>query len=170
MPGDTASSLWSFACDFYQMEGVQPSLLWLQDHRGIDVPFLLFTLWTGIRGVELTSGETADYLDFAGGFSNNLVGPVRQSRRWLRAQEPQSPELYQQLLDTELACEKLLLEALESRFGRERQSVDSASSPCVTNTKLYLATAGIECDVEAREKLAVLFNRLDQRAHTHLTR
>ena len=142
-------SLWQFACRLYARDGVQAALLSLQDDDGVDIPFLLFLLWHGRYIGALDRAGVSKYWQRARSWSEELVQPVRRGRRWLAAQSGEDrhgDDLYRQLQDTELACEKRLLSVLENLVRREAGARGSvADGICCAGH--YLSLQGLQPQV-----------------------
>ena len=141
-----APSLWPFACRLYARDGVQAALLSLQEDDGLDIPFLLFLLWHGRYLAPLERADVERLCRRSHQWSEELVQPVRRSRRWLAAQAGTArhdDDLYRQLLDTELACEKRLLAMLESE-GRGSAGTAGSTAAGETCAGHYLSLLGLQ--------------------------
>ena len=172
MPETDRSSLWKFSEYVYSRAGVQEALLWLQDNRQLDIPFFLFTLWTAYFEESLDTEALDDYLIISTDFATNVIHPIRESRRGLKTYLSSPNRLYQQILETELACEKMLLEQLESvylqrceDFARRTEQPGppeySVLSSALSATRVYLTSHNID-DAEAKERLAAVFSQIKQ--------
>ena len=151
---------WRFAVTLYDLEGVKSTLLQLQDENGLNIPLFLFALWCG-QHRRLEAAEMVDCLALATDYGRHLIEPVRQARCWLGAREKET--LYRQLLDTELACEKALMQRLEQRFQDKSPPRQDNGHYGEENAERYLLMAGIRKDGEARQRLTLIY-----RAYRHL--
>ena len=153
------SGFWPFALKLYGREGVKPALLYLQDEHRLNIPLFLFALWSGNHR-RLEAPEVREYLNLATDFTDRLIAPLRSGRRWLKSQG--EPDLYRQLLDTELACEKALMTRLEKRFLDKPEAPSDADGQGMDNAELYLRTAGICSDPDARDRLTAIYRQYRQ--------
>lgn len=107
-------SLIEFARQLYQQPGIQTCCLQLQDDLGIDVPFLLYLCWHGACIGRLSGPEASAALDHSLLMSGQVIQPLRQVRRWMKAGWQTRPELREQIKAAELQAEFALLGELEA--------------------------------------------------------
>jgi uncharacterized protein (TIGR02444 family) len=111
---DPSLTIWDFALAFYAQDGVEADCLTAQDRYGLDVTYLIFALYRARLGQGF---EATDTQRLAQKLTRQLVTPVRQRRRALKA-EPQTEapalvaETRVQLLAAELASEQTILQIL----------------------------------------------------------
>lgn len=162
---DDSASFWGFAWDYYSRPFVQEHLLWLQNHRGVDVVMVLFCLWLGRQKQEGSEQFIGEACDLCSQWSSNVIAPLRASRRWLKSRN--SAELYDQTKTLELNAEKTLMahlaQAWKTALDDSRQDLNGDSCPqaCATkNTGLYLKQAGIETQKEITDRLKILIEAI----------
>jgi len=77
---------WDFSLRVYGGAGVAPACLALQDRHGLDVNLLLLCCWLGHRRAAApTRAEVARLVDAVAGWHRDVVRPLRQARRRLKA-------------------------------------------------------------------------------------
>jgi len=113
-PVPQMKSLIEFARQLYQQPGIQTCCLQLQDDLGIDVPFLLYLCWHGACAGRLPAPQASAALDHSLLMSGQVIHPLRQVRRWMKAGWPSQPELREQIKSAELQAEFALLGELEA--------------------------------------------------------
>ncbi|MDH4384409.1 MAG: TIGR02444 family protein [Caulobacter sp.] len=107
-------SFWDWALAAYGRAGVPEACLALQDYHGQQTVYLLWAAFARPSDPDLAAGaELARHWDLS------ILGPIRQSRRALKAQlSPVSNEariaLREEVKRVELAAERLLMETLEA--------------------------------------------------------
>ncbi len=159
MAGKEGLGFWDFAVHFYGRQGVKPVLLELQDQHGLNIPLFLFSLWCGYFR-RLGEPEMAHYINLAADYTHHLIAPVRGARRWLKSRE--TGNLYRQLLDAELECEKQLMARLEADFREGARQLSAAGNDGIANAELYLKLAPIRSESIARERLAAILDQFRQ--------
>jgi uncharacterized protein (TIGR02444 family) len=115
-----AESLWNFSVRVYASPGVEDACIRLQEVWNADVPVLLFALWRGKRGCELSNANIQEIVDTVTVWQREVITPIRQLRRRLRDDADRlAPELTvgmqavrKELQQTELAAERRELECL----------------------------------------------------------
>jgi uncharacterized protein (TIGR02444 family) len=77
---------WDFSVRVYGGRGVAPACLALQDRHGLDVNLLLLCCWLGhCRAAAPTRAEVARLVDAVAGWHRDVVRPLREARRRLKA-------------------------------------------------------------------------------------
>jgi len=115
-----ASSLWNFALAVYDRPGIAALCLELQDEHGFDVTMLLSCLWHGQQYGIMDEALLDLMLEFSRPWQEQVVAPLRQTRRWLKQQRPAAAGdesvdiLREQIKACELAAERQQLERLET--------------------------------------------------------
>ncbi|HUO22158.1 MAG TPA: TIGR02444 family protein [Caulobacteraceae bacterium] len=112
-------TLWDWAAEVYGREGVAPACLGLQDHHGQSVPFLLWALWAGQAGRWPGDAALNRAAALARAWEQAATGPLRQARRAIKPSiadidDAARESVRTQIKAVELACERALLQALES--------------------------------------------------------
>ena len=144
-------ALWRFSLAFYARPCVSEALIALQDRAGCDVNLMLFALWLGVSGRNLTKEELAIADRIARSIKANIVEPLRALRRKLRA----DPDLdIQHLREGIKALELTAEKAIQVRLGRTARPGGSSADPAVraaaahANLALYLGPE-MACSREA---------------------
>ena len=114
-------SLWDFSIRAYAYPGVEGACVRLQDVWNADVPVLLFALWRGRWGYELSNTDIQEIADTVTVWQSEVLTPIRQLRRRLRDADLLAPKLNvgmqavrKELQKTELGAERRELEYLET--------------------------------------------------------
>lgn len=104
---------WRFSNRAYAMPGVAPGCIELQDGHGVDTNILLFAAWLGAaRSTALSTQDVERVMKAVEGWSDNVVKPLRETRRKLKLMpEMELPQV--QALRGEVAKVELLSEQLE---------------------------------------------------------
>jgi uncharacterized protein (TIGR02444 family) len=112
-------SLWDFSVRVYACPGVEDICIRLQEVWHADVPVLLFVLWRGRQGCELSRADVQKIVDAVTVWQREVITPIRQLRRQLRDVDLLVPELVvgmqairKELQETELGAERRELEYL----------------------------------------------------------
>lgn len=143
------SPFWQFSLRIYRSQEVQNACLALQDGSGVDVNILLFMLWLGSQGRELSAAEARRVIDAVEPWRAGVVVPLRTARRELKepakAIEANGAELLRlQVKRMELEAERLQQEALYALAkdgGLGRVGV-GASMAAAANVDAYGAALG----------------------------
>jgi len=96
--------LWTYSLRLYRRPGVAPACIALQDRLGVDVNLLFFCLWMARSGRTLTPGTLRLAAGLARVWTMNVVGPLRDTRRFLKPLE--LPKLRGAVAAVELAAER----------------------------------------------------------------
>jgi len=132
---------WSFSLAIYARPGVRPACLRLQDELGLDVNMVLFCLWAGSRGRRLEQDRLAAIAAEAKLWQHHAVAPLRQLRRWLKAEAAQGDGKVAQLRRA-IKEQELRAEAIEqTRLSRQLpdgQGASDAAAAAQDNFKTYL--------------------------------
>lgn len=112
-----ADAFWAFSLEVYARPQVAELCIALQDEYGFDVNVLLLGLW--IAETERTAFEAKlirELREAVAPLNDNLVHPLRRSRRWVKPADPvaETPrhKLYGALKQVELKAERLVQAAL----------------------------------------------------------
>ena len=98
--------VWTFTVGMYGRDGVAKLCLELQDRCGLDVNMLLFMFFLGQKGLAPHSISALE--DSVRDWRDNVVIPLRQTRRFLRDQKRQSAQdLRQKVKADELQAEQI---------------------------------------------------------------
>ncbi|WP_033068389.1 TIGR02444 family protein [Thalassospira australica] len=98
--------VWTFTVSMYGRDGVAKLCLDLQDRYGLDVNMLLFMLYLGQKGLAPHSISALE--DAVRPWRDNVIIPLRQTRRFLKDQPGESAqELRQKVKADELHAERI---------------------------------------------------------------
>ena len=78
--GADLPSLWDYSLDVYTRDGVAKACLALQNYFGLDVNMLLYCLWSGKGGYQLTHDDMATVSQTPHSWQVNTVMPLRANR------------------------------------------------------------------------------------------
>src|SRR5690606_3017000 len=116
---DQAGDLWTFATRAYAEPGVAEACLRLQDEAGADVCLLFAALWSAACGPGLLGPEDLDALDdLVAPWREQVVRPLRQARRWMKAAGHDPDPLRDRIKAAELAAEERELATMARWLGR----------------------------------------------------
>lgn len=114
------SAFWNYTLEFYRREGVQPSVIHLQDARGADVNLLIHAAWTAALGLPATTAaEAAALAASVADWRATAIEPLRSVRNALRPGVAHVPEdeckaLRGQVLKLEIEAERIEQAVLEA--------------------------------------------------------
>lgn len=146
---EVEDSFWSFSLRVYAAPGVADACLWLQDHRGLDVNRVLFSVWAGLLRGELQDSALAEAERVSRDWSERVVQSLRAARRGLDSGE--HPELRADIQRVELAAEKIQQERLERLVLRGSPGAllpPPGREAARLNLSGYLETAGVALERE----------------------
>lgn len=137
-PPPADSAFWRFSLDFYAGPGVADACIQLQDACGADVNVLLFVLFLARAGRLLYDDDIARIEALSVQWRDQVVQPLRQTRRYLRTppatfDPAATAELRTGLKRIELEAERLQQLSLErnlpaSCIGIEHPDIGSCAS------------------------------------------
>ena len=139
-----AEDLWTFSNRIYRAEGVAAACIDLQDRHGLDVNMLLFCCWAGVELGRLPESTLVDADAISAPWSENVVGPIRHARRWLKANRGESP-LRDQIRSIELDAERREQHELEA-FANSIEGVGPGPDAVESNVETWLTRSGVELD------------------------
>jgi len=114
---ESKSPFWRFSIKFYQVPGVAPACIELQDQAGVDVNVLFFLLWLATQNRALNKEQVAEIERSIGAWREMAVVPIRNVRRALKSPPPvmsaEAAEGFRtRIKAVELEAERLQQEAL----------------------------------------------------------
>lgn len=141
-------SLWQFALALYRSEGVEETLIELQDGPGANVNIILWTCWLEQRGLALNATRLDEAEQAIASWDQSLVQPLRHLRRHSRSLDLRDPEfarLRKLLQEAELLAERQVLRRLAG-LGSALES--GSGSGKADNLRLYLDRLGASADLQ----------------------
>ncbi len=112
-----AASLWAFALDIYGRPGAEARFLALQDGRGQNVCFLIWSLWMAAEGRPADAATLEAGAALATSWEAAAVAPLRRLRRDLKTSSAGPARRRERLRGAvrqlELQAEQMLLEMLQ---------------------------------------------------------
>ena len=141
---------WEWSLARYEIEGVAPRLLHLQDNFGLNVNILLWCGWCAERYRDLPEIAVRKAIDLTARWSGEVVGALRTARRLLKHPPPQADadsaqSLRAMVRDAELAAEKIeqrILNKLAAENFVGAEDAAGAESRFRRNLAIYAALAG----------------------------
>ena len=158
-------NFWDFSVDLYARPKVAEACLDLQQSYQLDVNLLLFCYWHGHYHGLIDKVTLEQAIEFSGIWKHAVVQPLRNVRRWMKANkspsafedEAQFQKLRSRVKFDELAAEKYQQDMLEQLALKY---VDMASDPVGKDTihgniELLFAGIGLQMNdlIEAKLKL-----------------
>lgn len=146
-----SAELWQFSLTTYARAGVANHCLYLQDRWGANINIILWLAWLARRNLQVDAQTITRAENRIAHWHENLVEPVRQLRRTLRAQAcaHSADEMdverelmdatYQQFKRAELHAEQVE-QALLAGLG---VGVQNGAPPSGANLTLYLGSLGV---------------------------
>jgi uncharacterized protein (TIGR02444 family) len=162
MTGLPHHPFWDFSLRVYGQPGVAPACLDLQDRHGLDVNLLLLCCWLGhCRKAKPTRAEIARLADAVAAWHNDVVRPLRQARRRLKAPGPAIPPALAEALRQEVKRIELDAEQIEQlALAAQLPDAEPIAAPIVENAAaalgFYLDRLGVSPDETDRQNLSIL--------------
>ena len=112
--------LWDWVSGAYARPGVEALCLELQDQHGQCVSYLLWAAWAAREGRDLDEAALNQAVSLAQDWDAKAIRPLRLARRALKTPRPGidaegQATLRERIKRQELAAERLLMDALETR-------------------------------------------------------
>jgi uncharacterized protein (TIGR02444 family) len=152
------SRFWTFSLSVYGDESVARACLGLQDGHGLDVNMLLFALFAGAQGTVLSRAEIEQLDHAVEPWRRNVVRPLRQVRRWLKAHGPAGDDragaLRRNVLEREIESEAYQQGLMERTVAVGEGAPDSRAG--ADNLVAYVQVAGVAADDALLAGLATL--------------
>lgn len=140
------SAFWQFSLRTYRDPKVQAACLALQDEAQVDVNVLLFMLWLGTQGRELTVDDVGSVVNAVEPWRASVVVPLRMARRALK--EPAAviegkgaEALRLQVKRAELESERLQQEALFALAAKGLGRAGTSAAAATAANVAHYATA-----------------------------
>jgi uncharacterized protein (TIGR02444 family) len=167
MPDRTMTGLphhpfWDFSLRVYGQAGVAPACLALQDRHGLDVNVLLLCCWLGhCQKAKPRPAEIARLADAVAAWHNDVVRPLRQARRRLKAPGPAiapalAEALRQEVKRLELDAEHIEQLALAAQLPGAVAPATPQAENAAAALSFYLDRVGVSPDETDRENLSAL--------------
>jgi uncharacterized protein (TIGR02444 family) len=149
---------WAFSLKVYGDEAVARACLGLQDVHGLDVNMLLFASFAGAQGRALSRADVEELDRAVEPWRRNVVRPLRQVRRWLKANAPAADEpagtLRRKVLEREIESEAYQQSLMERTVAVGEGAPDSRAG--AGNLVTYVQAAGLATDDALLDGLATL--------------
>lgn len=172
-PSPEDTPFWQFSGTVYARPGVAEACLELQDRHGLDVNLLLFCAWAGVRGRRFDGGDIGLLRSASRPWHDNVVGPLRAARRWLKQQTVVPDELGEAFREDVKALE-LQAEMLEQLVLYQEIEVPEGTSDAGTvaaNLRLYLTRfKPLPTDDDLADLAAILHGTCPEVAPVHAIR
>ena len=142
---------WRYSLELYAREGMPQALIALQDRRGADVNLLLYCCWTALSGQGRLSTEDLRRADEAiAGWRGDVTLPLRALRNRIKGNPerwalPRASEVRRQVLETEIASERVTQGILE-RMEISPQGGEGGPDDARASLFNYLQVIGVEPD------------------------
>ena len=107
------NALWNYSLKIYAVPAVADACLSLQERAGADVNLLLFCCWRGSLGHALGKPALRKVMEVVADWQHQVVLPLRQARRFIKAGIPAMPLKRQEQLRQSIAAVELDAEYLE---------------------------------------------------------
>lgn len=164
---------WQFSGTVYARRGVAEACLSLQDRHHVDVNLLLFCAWAGSRGYRLDGGELGQLRSVARPWHDQVVAPLRATRRWLKVQTS-VPDSLGEAFREEVKSLELQAEMLEQlMLYQEIEIAEANGTPddVAANLWLYLTRMKpLPTDDDIADLAAVLCGACPEVAPVHAIR
>ena len=124
--GADLPTLWDYSLNVYTRDGVSKACLALQNYFGLDVNMVLYCLWAGKQGFQLTHDDMATISQTPHSWQVNTVMPLRATRMRVgeRMTGPHADvirglkETYEDLKNQELDAERMEQELIMTAHNR----------------------------------------------------
>ncbi len=155
------SAFWTFTLDVYGRDGVQSSVIHLQDARGADVNLLLYAMWTAGLGLPAFDvARAAELAAMADPWRAAAIEPLRAVRTALKAGVAHVPSdeadgLRRQVLKLEIEGERIEQATLEQATPQAAGREQGAADPAVVATNLAAVMALNPAPLAERDREAL---------------
>lgn len=133
--------LWDYSLKVYQLEGVEPLLLMLQDRFNADINLILAACWLASERKKLTVEMAVQAVEATSAWRKSCVEPLREVRRYLK-KDPDHSDLRDRVKALELEAEKVQqrmlydllcnVNGVQARCEPDRLSLDNLNAYCET--------------------------------------
>ena len=157
---------WRFSLNFYRQAGVSDACIASQDGCGVDVNLLLFLVWLGSEGRQVSPQEVKKFDDGVRSWRELTIVPIRDTRRKLKGAttlvDPSQQEAFRNKVKAiELEAEQLQQEALynftkSGPLGARAAPRNAARA----NVAAYATALGQDFPSRAVDLLAAAFDAL----------
>lgn len=127
---------WDFSLQFYAHDGVEELCLQLQDDFHIDVNMALFCCWYGVTRGLVPDGLWEPLLKQGGTWNTQVVQPLRQSRRWMKANPPTIENLEFSTLRERIKALELNAELVQHQLLESVVENSAAKQPTAAKAKM----------------------------------
>lgn len=143
------NAFWQFSLRVYAEPGVASECLALQDAFDLDVNVLLFSAWLGAaRQIALTADEIDGIKRRAGPWNGEVVKPLRQVRRYLKASGYERSEFRDKAKALELEAEQLEQAMLFDWSNQHGSRAASGGRADVLRANVHLCLSAYGCPAD----------------------
>ena len=145
----SADRFWAFSLALYDLPGVAPACLSLQDRRGLDVNLLLFCCWTAAEGRLLADADLRRAIHAVAPWREAVVSPIRAVRRQLKGGIPgiaaaEADALRRRVAEIEIEAERLAQQALAALSpAAVTDAAPATAQTALINLRDYLKLCGV---------------------------
>lgn len=158
------NTFWDFCLATYKREGVQASVIALQNAHGLDVNLLFFCCWLAVTGRgQLKSSELRKADGAIEAWRRQVTLPLRASRDAIKSSSELwslsgAAEVRNRVLAAEIDSEHVSVKILEQLAPTANQTEKESSrlADAVTNLHTYFEMLGVNLDDRARADLSYL--------------
>jgi uncharacterized protein (TIGR02444 family) len=150
--------LWDYSIATYDLEGVAPACLRLQDTFGLDVNLLFYAAWLAQLERRLSHHHLTALEALIADWRDDMVKPLRALRqRW--RQVPYAADIRDEIKSLELRAEQQQLDTMYAYY-QESAGLSWAARPLRENLALVASFSGPEDEhrFAALERLAISFS------------
>ena len=143
---------WDFSIAVYRHPGIADACIALQEKLGIDVNVLLYFAWLGsAHGCTLGADQIAAVVDYASGWHDGVVRPLRALRTAMKGDAKGAPaaaaeRLRAQIKSAELNAERIEQEMLYAARPKVEGSSATSLEAARANIASYFQRLGVAAD------------------------
>jgi len=108
-----SNPFWDFSLALYRRPGVAQACLTLQERLGIDVNVLLYVVWLGTQGHQLSTADAALIVKHVGAWHDGVVRPLRALRTDMKTDPKGAPPAAVERLRAQVKSAELNAERIE---------------------------------------------------------
>jgi uncharacterized protein (TIGR02444 family) len=147
-----------FSVSLYGRSQVADACLWLQDHCGMDVNFVLFAVFCGCRGTRMSAEDWSRLDRHVTPWRQQAVLPLRAVRRWLKDYRSDAAidvaGLHGRVLACETACELAQQRMMDATFPTSDGRADERA--IAHNLKTYCSAQSVGLSETVVDRLCTI--------------